>query len=92
MQNWETLQFHHSAFFILHSPLRFQIVAAVNDAGVKEGGGTCGLGSAGLPTRSGWDRAAAAEFSSEGGGFGRAAARRAALRFFVNLASWRLGG
>jgi len=37
MKNWETRRFHHSAFFLLHSPRLFQIVAAINDAGVEEG-------------------------------------------------------
>jgi hypothetical protein len=40
MKNWETRRFHHSAFFILHSLWLFQIVAAINDAGVEEAAGT----------------------------------------------------
>src|ERR1035441_8819073 len=58
----------------------FQIVAAINDAGVEEGRGTGGLRSAGLLTRSGPDLPGAWGFTSGVGSFGRAAARRAALR------------
>jgi len=47
MKNWETRRFHHSDFFLPHLSSAgvgqlgelFQIVAAVNDAGVEEGGG-----------------------------------------------------
>src|ERR1017187_4399852 len=73
----------------------FQIVAAVNDAGVEEGRWTTltpalsrptgegvfgGLRSAGLLTRSGPDLPGAWGFTSDVGSLGRAAARRAALR------------
>ena len=37
MKNGKTPWFYQSAFFILHSPWLFQIVAAINDAGVEEG-------------------------------------------------------
>ena len=39
MKNCGIRRFHHSSFFILHSSRLFQIVAAINDAGVEEGGG-----------------------------------------------------
>jgi len=40
MKNWGMRRFYHSSFFILHSSRLFQIVAAVNDAGVEEGTGS----------------------------------------------------
>jgi hypothetical protein len=49
MKNLEPRWFHHSACFLLHSPRRFQIVAAINDAGVQQRGGAGGgLWSAGF--------------------------------------------
>jgi len=59
MKNWGMRRFYHSSFFILHLFWLFQIVAAINDAGVEEGGWswqTATIGSAGLLTRSSFAR------------------------------------
>ena len=56
MKNWGMRRFYHSSFFILHLFWLFQIVAAINDAGVEEGGGFGRFRSAGLLTRSSFAR------------------------------------
>ena len=42
-ENWGMRRFHHSAFIVLHLSRLFQIVAAINDAGVEEGEGFLGF-------------------------------------------------